>query len=217
MSTPSASTVPASPDTLSSTTLEPEEKIDEVKLFMLYTLTGGDVKRVSVLSRVESKRIEALAHDFNWKAKLNGRLGMATEQGQEEERVLNRLTNYVTAERLGRVFGRLVDELDSDPTFAKSFCTVIDTETQEVMFNTKNLIDLAKGLQVINDIKYRALQDKQAQTADVSANSPSAAQFSLTVYAALSRRFDANVSVDTSAEIAKAIQDVRLPEEEKIG
>lgn len=203
-------------DTASPAVLEPEDKVDEVKLFMLYTLTGGDAKRVSVISRVDVRRIEALAHDFRWKDKLGGRTGLGTEKGQEEERALNRLTNYVTAERLSRVYSRLIDELDSDPTFARAFCTSIDEDGQR-SFNTKNLIELAKGLQVLNDVKYRALQDKQAQAADVVNNAQSSAQFSITVYKALANRFDANVSVDTASEIAKAVSDVRLPEEEKLG
>lgn len=186
-----------------------EEPVDEVRLFMLYTMFGGDARRTAVVSRVPQARVESLAHDFNWKGKLSGRGGLDTETGQEAERVLNRVTNYVTAERLGRVFGRLIDELDSDPTFARQFCTVLDADTKETSFNTKNLVELAKGLQICNDIKYRALQDKQAQAADVVSGSQSAAQFSLNVYKALASRFDSNVVVDTASEIAKAVNDAR--------
>lgn len=188
-----------------------EEPVDEVRLFMLYTLFGGDARRVAVVSRVPQSRIESLAHDFNWKAKLSGRGGLDTEEGQEAERVLNRVTNYVTAERLSRVYGRLIDELDSDPNFARQFCTVVDLDSKETSFNTKNLVELAKGLQICHDIKYRALQDKQAQAADVSSGAQSAAQFSLNVYKALATRFDCNIVVDTASEIAKAVNDARNP------
>jgi hypothetical protein len=189
-----------------------EEKVDEVRLFMLYTLFGGDAKRVAIASQVDQARIESLAHDFNWKGRLNGRQALDTDQGQEAERVLNRITNYTTAERLSRVFGRLIDELDSDPSFARAFCTSVDADSKETSFNTKNLVELAKGLQIVNDIKYRALQDKQAQAADVINNAPNSAQFSLTIYKALATRFDRNISVDTTTEIVRAVADARRPD-----
>lgn len=186
-----------------------EEPIDEVRLFMLFALFGGDVKRVSVASGVELRRIEALAHDFNWKGKLNGRGGIATETGQEEERVLNRVTNYVTAERLKRVYARLVDELDSDPKFARQFCTHVDPDSGETSFSSKNLVDLTKGLQIANDITYRALQDKQAQAADVINKSEDQGTLALKTFKALVGRFDSNAVVDTTTEILKATADAR--------
>lgn len=194
-----------------------EEKVDEVRLFMLYTLFGGDARRVAVVSQVDQKRVEALAHDFNWKQKIGGRKSMDTEEGQEAERILNRITNYTTAERLSRVYGRVIDELDSDPVFARQFCTITDDETNETSFSTKNLVDLAKGLAIVNDIKYRALQDKQAQNADTVTGAQASAQFSLTVYKALANRFDHNVSVDTASEIVKAVHDARIDGPEATG
>ena len=186
--------------------LEPAARIDEVRLFMLYALFGGDCARVAIVSRVDKRRIESLAHDFRWKDKLAGRAALDTEKGAKAERVLNRVANYVTSERLRRVFDRLIDELDSDPAFAKAFCTSVDGETGDRSFNTKNLVELAKGLQIVNDISYRALQDKQAQAADVSGKGDAAA-LALATYKALATRFDRNISVDTVQEIATAVQD----------
>lgn len=188
--------------------LEPANRIDEVRLFMLYALFGGDTARVATVSRVDKRRVDSLAHDFGWKAKLAGRGALDTEKGAEAERVLNRVANYVTSERLRRVFDRIIDELDSDPTFAKAFCTSVDNNTQETSFNTKNLVELAKGLQIVNDISYRALQDKQAQAADVSGKGDAAA-LALATYKALASRFDHNVTVDATVEIAKAVADPR--------
>lgn len=187
--------------------LEPAHRIDEVRLFMLYTLFGGDIERTAIVSRVDKHRIESLAHDFHWKAKLSGRAGLATDKGAEEERALNRVANYVTAERLRRVFDRLIDELDSDPSFAKAFCTTVDGNTNETAFKTKNLVELAKGLQIVNDISYRALQDKQAQAADVSSKAIDGPSLALATYKALAARFDRNALVDTAAEIASAVHD----------
>lgn len=188
--------------------LEPTVRIDEVRLFMLYVMFGGDCARVSAVSRVEQSRVESLAHDFHWKKKIGGRTGMATEKGQEEERALNRVANYVTAERLRRVFDRLIDELDSDPSFARAFCTSVDGDSGQTSFATKNIVDLAKGLQIVNDISYRALQDKQAQAAEISGTADSAA-LALSTYRALASRFDRNFSIDTATEIAKAVSDAR--------
>lgn len=195
------------------TALAAVDKVDEVRLFMLYVLFGGNCKRVAVASRVDAARIESLAHDFRWKDKLSDRAGIDTEKGAEDERALNRVTNYVIAERLSRVYGRLVDELDSDPAFARAFCTVIDEDTKETLFNTKNLVELAKGLQIVNDIKYRALQDKQAQAADLVGKSVDAASVALATYKALATRFDRAIVVDTTAEIVKATADVRAQTE----
>lgn len=187
--------------------LEPNDRIDEVRLFMLYAMFGGDTARVSIVSRIDRRRIDALAHDFNWKGKLAGRPGVGTEKGADEERALNRVANYVTAERLRRVFDRLIDELDSDPTFAKAFCTSVDDNTQQTNFCTKNLVELAKGLQIVTDISYRALQDKQAQAADISGAKTSTVDLALATYRALASRFDRNVSMDTVKEITAAVNE----------
>lgn len=203
---------------MSEVTLVPEPKLDEVRLFMLFVLFGGDCKRVAAVSQTDIKRIESLAHDFQWKNKVGGRKGLSTVEGQEDERALNRATNFVTAERLKRVFGTLIDELDSDPAFVKSFCTDIDSETGERSFNTKNLVELAKGLQICNDITYRALQDKQAQAAEIVSGASDPATLALRTYAALTRRFDKNLSIDTAAVVVEAVTDARTPTTEtKVG
>jgi uncharacterized protein with von Willebrand factor type A (vWA) domain len=155
---------------------------------------------------VPEKIVASLAHDFNWKDKAAGRQRLDTEEGQEHERTLNRVSSYIMGERLSRVFSNLIAELDSDPTFAKAFCTAVD-EDGNTKFSTKNLVDLAKGAQIVNDIKYRALGDKLAQQADVSTGTANAADFALRVYKGLAKRFDAVLAVDTSAEVMKAVRD----------
>jgi hypothetical protein len=177
---------------------------------MLYTMFGGDVARVATVSRVEEAVVRSLAHDFRWKDRVGLRKGLGTDKDAEDERAINRVANYVTAERLRRVYDRLIDELDSDPAFAKAFCTSEpDAEGGKETFSTKNLTDLAKGLQIVNDITYRALQDKQAQAADVSGKAIDVTQLALSTYKALANRFDRNLSVDASLEIAKAVSDAR--------
>jgi 2-keto-4-pentenoate hydratase/2-oxohepta-3-ene-1,7-dioic acid hydratase in catechol pathway len=113
------------------------------------------------------------------------------------------------------VFGRVIDELDSDPAFAKAFCTVVDSKTSEVSYSTKNLTDLAKGLQICHDITYRALQDKQAQAADVTGKATDASTLVLATYRALANRFDHNLSVDATAAIVQATKDARSSTDEE--
>jgi len=183
-----------------------DEKVDEVRLFMFFVLFGGDTKRVATVSQVDVSRIESLAHDFNWKSKLNGRGSLDTAKGQDAERVLNRITNYVAAERLKRVYGRLIDELDSDPEFAKKFCTAVD-DAGITSVNTKNLVELSKGLQLCQDMGYRALQDTQAQAAELVNGAADLGALALSTYKALANRFDRIAAVDVSLEVVKATND----------
>jgi hypothetical protein len=183
------------------------DNVDHVKLFQLFVLFGGDTKRVAVVSRVEQSRVDSLAHDYNWRGKLNGKKSLDSEEGMAEERTLNRAINYVVADQLHNVFNNLITELNRDPTFARSFCTSTDPDSGITVFNTKNLVELAKGVEIVSNVKYRALGDKLAQEADVSGQPQNAAQFSLTIYQALQRRFDAIPVVDIQKEVANALKE----------
>jgi hypothetical protein len=185
------------------------DDVDQVKLFQLFVLFGGDTKRTSLVSRVEETRVKSLAHDFNWKGKLNGRKSLDTEEGLAEERASNRVLNYVVADQLQNVFSNLIKELNGDPAFAKAFCTSVDSETEEVRFNTKNLVELAKGVEIVSNVKYRALGDKVAQEADVSGGPQNAAQFSISIYKALQNRFDGIPAVDLTTEVANVLKETQ--------
>jgi hypothetical protein len=188
---------------------------DQVQLFTLYTLFGGNVDRVSVVTRVPKEQIEGLAHDYNWKAKACGRGRLDTEEGAEAEKVMNRVSSYSTALRMDRVMNNLVAELDKDPAFARAFCTKI-TDEGGTEFSVKNLVDLAKGIEIVNNIKYRALGDKQAQDADTTQpGAKNVAEISLTVYKGLASRFDRNDIVDTTKQIIKAAVDAVKQDPEK--
>lgn len=177
---------------------------DHVQLFNLYALFGGDAKRVAIVSRVDPERVEALAHDFNWKAKMAGRSRLDTDDGKELEREINRVSVYVTAERLGNVFNNLIADLDSDPDFARLFCTTTDEDTGVKSFNTKNLVELAKGLQTVADVKYRALGDRLAAQADTSGTMKGTGDLVVNIYTALKNRFDHMPAVDTAARVVEA-------------
>lgn len=171
---------------------------------MLFAMFGGKLERVAIVGGVPLEIVTALAHDFNWRAKINGKTDLTTDEGKEHEKTLNRVSSYVTATRMHNVMSNLVDALDSDPAFARAFCTTIDDETGEKSFNTKNLVELAKGLQIVHDLKYRALGDKVAADATTT-GAKTQADLVINVYQSLAKRFDRTLVVDTAAEVVKAI------------
>lgn len=179
-------------------------RVDEVRLFMLFALFGGKIERTAAVGGVPVEIVQALAHDFNWKDKVNGKSDLTTDEGKEYEKAMNRVASYVTAVRMANVMGRLVDELDKDPSFARAFCTEVDDETGERSFNTKNLVELAKGMQIVDDLKYRALGDKVAQAADTTGQKTQS-QIVLNVYQSLASRFDRSQVVDTPVEVVRAV------------
>ncbi len=185
----------------------PAVREDHVQLFHLFVLFGGNCARVAAVSRVDADRIEALAHDNLWKLKANGRQRLDTDEGKETEREINRVATYVTADRLSKVFENIVSDLDGDPEFARAFCTETDVDGEK-SFNTKNLKDLANGLQVLADIKYRALGDKLAAEADTSSTMKGTTNIMVNVYEALQKRFDKMPSaVETTARIVEAVKE----------
>ena len=186
---------------------------DQVQLFTLFTMFGGDIGRVSCVSRVPVSQLEGMAHDFNWAAKAGGRGRLDTEEGEENERVMNRVSIYTSALRMERVFNSLASELDKDEKFARAFCTVLDKDGSS-SFSVKNLVDLAKGMQVIGDIKYRALRDKQAQNADTSDGLKGVAAISLNVYKGLANRFNVD-TVDVTKRILDTIKNDTNPSGEE--
>jgi hypothetical protein len=179
---------------------------DVVRLFTLFALFGGNTMRTAAVARVPEDRVKALAHDFDWKNKLAGRSRLDTDEGKEAEREVNRVANYVVADNLSKVFEHLITELGSDEMFARAFCTETD-EDGEKHFNTKNLVELAKGLQIVADIKYRALGDKLAAAADTTNSMKGTANLAVELYDALQRRFDRlPVVSEIPARIIKAVE-----------
>lgn len=181
-------------------------KPDHVQLFQLFVFFGGNIARVAAVSRIEEAVIASLAHDENWKAKANGLSRLDTDEGKEMEREINRVSNYVSANRLTDVFNTIISDLSADPEFARAFCTETD-EHGIKHFSTKSLVELAKGLQILADVKYRALGDKLAAQADTSGSMKGTTNLVVNVYQALQRRFDAMPAIDTTTRIAQAVSD----------
>jgi hypothetical protein len=181
--------------------------VDQVRLFMLYCLFGGDAHRTAICSGVhglDHHHIEALAHDFGWAKKLQGRGRLDTEDGKENARALNRVATYVTAEQFSQVLGNLIAELNAKPEFAREFCTDVDSTSGVRRFNTKNLVELAKGLEIVANVKYRALGDKVAEAADTTGKQ-STANLTINIYKQLASRFDKSAALEPAAEISSAI------------
>jgi hypothetical protein len=179
---------------------------DHVQLFQLYTFFGGNTARVSAVSRVPEDRIKSLAHDNDWKTKINGLQRLDTDEGKTVEREVNRVSIYVSADRLDKVFDTIIADLDSDPSFARAFCTVTDEEGEK-SFSTKNLVELAKGKQILADVKYRALGDKMAAEADTSTTMKGTTNLVVNVYQALQSRFGRMPVIDATTRIAQGVVD----------
>jgi len=186
-----------------STTLVVRE--DHVQLFQLFTFFGGNTARVAAVSRVPKERIDSLAHDNNWKDKANGLARLDTDEGREMEKEVNRISNYTLATRLGAVFDNIIADLEKDPAAARSFCVTTDKDGIAT-FDPKALTELAKGIQTLADIKYRALGDKLAADADVSTGAKNTTNLIVNVYQALQKRFDASPVIDTTARVADAVR-----------
>lgn len=182
-------------------------ELDQVRLFQFYALFGGDTARVAVVTKLDERTIKSLAHDFSWKQKLGNRKSLDTPEGIADERLVNRASNYVLACTLQTVFDNLAKELASDPKFAREFCTNVDDVDGNTSFATKNLVELAKGIEIISNVKYRALGDKLAAEADVTGEGAGkgSGSLALTVFAALKDRFDQIPSVDMTHEVIKVV------------
>lgn len=178
---------------------------DQVRLFMLYCLFGGDCKRVSVVSRVPVNVVQSYEHDFNWKERASGHFDTDSDEGRENEQKLNRTSVYVTATLMSQVFDNLAAELSRDPSFARSFCTQLE-EDGSTRFNTKNLVELAKGLEILANVRYRALGDKLARDADTTGKPENVSAIALNVYAQLANKFDRHAAIDTASEIKRVVE-----------
>ena len=177
---------------------------DHVKLFHLFALFGGNTKRVAVVARCAEEQVVSLAHDFNWKDKLNGLQRMDTDEGKEAQREINRVANYVAADNLMKVFEGVIARLAGDEKAAADFC--VREEDGVTFMDTKNLVELAKGLQTVTDIKYRALGDKLAAEADVSGGAKAQTSLVINIYDALQKRFDKMPAVlDTTTRVVAAV------------
>lgn len=187
-------------------------ELDQARAFMAYCLTGGHVGRTAIICRTSNDIIESLAHDYNWEGKISGIVRMDTEAGVEEQRTLNRISNFVASQRLKEVVQNVIDRFHKDPEAALHFCIKVKripgTEEEDVTFDPKALESLAKTLETCNNMSYRALGDKIAKEADAANGAgTNPQQFALELYKAMARRLDETAPrVVLPAVVSKVIE-----------
>lgn len=141
-------------------------KVDQVKAFHLYAFFGGDAEKTARTCGVETRIIESLAHDFNWPAQIKGQHRLDTDEGRKIEQDINRARNYVMAQRIASIIEHITLKAAEDPEkWAEINCVDIDPETDQKIFSSKPLVEIAKAAQIVQDMTYRALGDKVAGNA----------------------------------------------------
>jgi len=141
-------------------------QVDQVKAFMLYSFFGGDIVKTAAAANVDVRIIQALEHDFSWASKITGQSDLSTPEGLTAEQAANRGANYVMAKRFGAILESVITsgETEGEP-FLERMC--IDTDEKgNKTFTTKPLMEIAKTLEILNNMTYRALGDKVAAKAE---------------------------------------------------
>lgn len=146
-------------------------QVDQVKAFFLYAYSAGDIDRTAAVCRVDRRIIEALEHDFDWKDKIKGINRLDTPEGLKAEQEANRTSNYVMAKRFASLLENVVLDSEKTDRFIETMCIELvpikdKPGEYEKVFTSKPLVELAKAMQAVQDMTYRALGDKVAAHAD---------------------------------------------------
>jgi hypothetical protein len=128
---------------------------------MCYAAFSGDLEKTSIASKVPLAALVALEHDFNWVAKLKR---LKTGAGESDaERVANRAVNYLQAQRMRDVLEdalRLLSDPEELLRQLVKFKFAADGAVERIDVNPKAVLDLAKALETVQNMSYRALGDK---------------------------------------------------------
>lgn len=181
------------------------DKVDQVKAFMLFAYFGGDTLKTAQACSVDERLIVALAHDFNWLGQIKGQNRLDTDEGRKLEQEANRARNYVMAQRIGLLIEHVVLKAASDPeAWAGINCMHVDAETGEKSFDSKPLVEIAKAVQIVQDMTYRATGDKMAATAATTeASDGKVTNLMINVYQGLDKL------ADTAKKMAKQVHPVQ--------
>ena len=135
---------------------------------MLYAAFSGDIEKAAISSKVPASVIRSLEHDFNWVAKLKR---LKTGAGESEaEKVANRAVSYLQAQRMREVIEnalRLVEDEEALIRALVKFKLTKEGEVEHVECTSKTLLELAKALESVHAMCYRALGDRVPVAADV--------------------------------------------------
>lgn len=177
----------------SESSLALANQVDQVKAFMLYAYFGGDALKCANACRVDIRIIQALEHDFSWADKIKGQNRLDTPEGLKMEQELNRAANYTMAKRFAAVLESVVLDAESTERFIETLCIELvpikgKPGEYEKVFTAKPLLELAKAMQTINDMSYRALGDKTAAKADtVPDDTGKSTSLAIHIYGALAK------------------------------
>ena len=148
-------------------------------LFEMWRALGGNSLHVSLASGVSVSIINALAHDFSWDDLAGGKLGMADKQQEKE---LGRAIAYAQGGRLQRLLDKALTILEEDDGAMLKSCLITKGPNGH-QINSKPLVELAKAMETVHNIKYRALGDKVATESDpVVADAERTKTLGLTVF-----------------------------------
>ena len=142
-------------------------KVDQARAWMVYAAFDGDQEKTAIASKVPAEAISALAHDYNWAAKLKR---LKTGSGEpESERIANRAVNYVQAQRMRTILEKSVELLENEERLLRAllkYKLTKEGDVESIEVSPKAVLELTKALEVVQNMSYRALGDKLATRAD---------------------------------------------------
>lgn len=201
---------------MSDSPLAIANQVDQVKAFMLFCFAGGDVDKTAALCQVDVRIIQALAHDFLWLDKIIGQNRLDTPEGLKAEQEANRARCYTMAQRYGKMLENVILDHEHSDRFAETMCVeLVPIKGQpgqfKKVFTGKPLLELAKAMQVVSDMSYRALGDKVAAKADTNPDGGQRAQnLAINIYQGLQKLGASVKQADRStptADIAERVHD----------
>lgn len=186
-------------------TVATREMLDQGRAYQAYCLLGGDAGKTAVMMHTSPEVIESLAHDFQWG--LNVRADISSDEKLEAFKKLNRLAQYMVAERARALVSGLVERFHSDPKLFEQMMIKVSPDGAIVSFEPKAIETLAKTLSTLGDITYRALGD--AEAVESGKNTAAAVGDALDLYDKLQNRFGSKFQAlkDTAAVIKNVTPD----------
>ena len=160
--------------------------LNQAHLFVIWQGLGGDSRVVARATGIRQCVIESLAHDFSWEQLAGGKLGLADRALEKE---INRVQNYAQAIRLRKILDVAVDKIETEDGGERFKKLIFSTDQMgNPTMNTKPLVELAKAVETVHNITYRALGDKVAEQADAVTNDTKRVKdLGLTIYNLVNR------------------------------
>lgn len=141
-------------------------------LFLLAASLDGDLARTAVVAGVQGPELAELADALEWRPKLTLLQELKETEGPDAyAREVNRLVNYQQAVRCRDILNRAVEFFaEQEP---QALLTQL-TASGAASWTARVLVDLAKSIETVQGLTYRALGDTATERA--STNSLGAAR-----------------------------------------